>query len=119
MTLAMATEHLELHHEANHGIHCASLDKLQKLEHPVLMTGCSQQDLKFFKEEWVRYATVSNVTEENLLRDQLLHCADLPVQKMLQNTIGSASLAKMTVMELMTQIEKTAVKRQSDLLSKI
>ena len=38
---------------------------------------------------------------------------------MLQNTIGSASLAKMTVMELMTQIEKTAVKRQSDLLNKI
>ena len=62
LTLAMAAEHLELHHEANHGIHCASLDKLQKLEHPVLMTGCSQQDFGFFKEEWDRYATASNVT---------------------------------------------------------
>ena len=62
LTLAMATEHLELHHEPNHCIHGASRDKLQKLEHPVLMTGCSQQDFGFFKEEWDRYATASNVT---------------------------------------------------------
>jgi hypothetical protein len=38
---AMVTEHLNLHHEDNHGIRGASLDKLQKLDRPGLMTGCS------------------------------------------------------------------------------
>ena len=51
LTQAMATEHLKSHHEANHGIHGAMRDKLQKLDRPVLMTGCSQQDFRFFKEE--------------------------------------------------------------------
>ena len=54
LTQAMATEHLKLHREANHGIHGASQDKLQKLDRPVLMTGCSQQDFGLFKEEWGR-----------------------------------------------------------------
>ena len=95
-----------------------SRDKLQKLKHPVLMMGCSQQDFGFFKEEWRRYATASNTTEENLLRDQLLQCADLSLQRTLQNTIGSAALAKMTVIELMAVNEKAAM-RDSDLLKKV
>ena len=40
-------------------------------------------------------------------------------RRMLHNTIGSAALAKMTVIELMAEIEKGAVKRQSDLLNKM
>ena len=94
-------------------------DEFQKLDCPILMTRCSQQDFGFFKEEWRRYATASNTTEENLLRDQLLQCADLSLQRMLQNTIGSAALAKMTVIELMADIEKAAVERQLDLLNKV
>ena len=82
------------------------------------MTGFSQQDFGFFKEEWRRYATASNTTEENLLRDQLLQCADLSLRRTLQNTIRSAALAKMTVIELMADIEK-AESRQSDLLNKV
>ena len=69
----------------------------------------------FFKEEWGRYDSASNVKEANLLQDQLLHCADLQLRKTLQNTIG----LKMTVMELMAQLEKAAVERQSDLLNKV
>ena len=53
-----------------------------------------------------------------MLRDQLLQCADLSLQRTLQNTIGSAALAKMTVIELMADIEK-AESRQSDLLNKV
>ena len=49
ITLAMATNHLEFHHEANHGSHSVSRDELQKLERPVLMMGCSQQDFRFSK----------------------------------------------------------------------
>ena len=62
---------------------------------------------------------MSNVTEENLLRDQLLQCADLSLRRSLQNTIGSAALANMKVTGMMTEIEKAAVERQSDLLNKV
>ena len=82
---------------------------MQKLDRPVLMTGNSQQDFRLFKEEWGRYATASNVTEDNLLRDRLLQCADLSLRRTLQNTIGSTALANMTVAGLMTEIEKAAV----------
>ena len=41
---AIANEQLKLHHKANHGIRGGPRDKLQKLDRPVLMTGCSQHD---------------------------------------------------------------------------
>ena len=83
-------------------------DRFQKIDRPVIMTGYSQQDFGFFKEEWERYTIASNVTEENLLRDMLLQCADLSLQKSLQHTIGSTALANMSVVGFMTEIEKEA-----------
>ena len=96
----LATELRRLHHEANHavcGAPSGQRDKLQKLDRPVLTTGYSQQDFRFFREEWRRYATGSNATDENLLRDQLLQCAELSLRRMLQNTIGSANIATISV----------------------
>ena len=71
MLPALATELLRLHHEANHAVRGATggpRDKLQKLDRPVLTTGCSQQDFRFFRQEWRRYATASNITDEKLLQ---------------------------------------------------
>ena len=52
----------------------ATRDKLQKLDRPVLMTGCSQQDFRFFKEEWRRYTTAANTTEENASEHNRISC---------------------------------------------
>ena len=106
----MATEHLELYYEANHGIHGVSRDKLQKLEYPVLLTGCSQQDFRFFREEWGRYARSFNVTEENVYETsyyivRTFHC-DNWISHPSQDDCHGA------------QIEKAAVERQSDPLNK-
>ena len=106
--LMPASVHLKLYHEANHDISGAQQDRLQKIDQPVIMTGYNQQDFKFFKEEWENYTIASNITEENLLQDMLLQCADLSLQKLLRHTIGSTALANMSVAALMTEIEKEA-----------
>jgi hypothetical protein len=103
---AMVSDPLKLHHEANHDVSGAPQNRLQKIDHPVIMTGYNQQDFKFFKKEWERYTIASNITEENSLRDMLLQCADLSLQKLLRHTIGSTALANMSVAGLMTEIEK-------------
>ena len=85
---AMASIHLKLNHEANNDVSGAQQDGLQKIDCPVIITGYIQQDFGFFKEEWERYTIASNITEENSLRDMLLQCADLSLQKLLRQTIG-------------------------------
>ena len=68
-------------------------DRLQKLDRPILITGCCQQDFGFVKEEWRRYSDSSDTLDENLLRDQLLQCVETSLRKTLQNTIGTARMA--------------------------
>ena len=41
------------------------------------------------------------------------------MRKMLQNTIGTDRMSTITVIELMKEIKKTAVEKQSDLLNKV
>ena len=57
--------------------------------------GCSEQDFGFliFKDEWRRYADSADTTNDNLLRDQLLQCAETSLKKTLQNTIGATEMA--------------------------
>ena len=43
-------------------------NKLQKLDRPVLMMRCSQQDFGFFKEELRRYATTADTTDASTNR---------------------------------------------------
>ena len=94
-------------------------DRLQKLVRPVLTTGCSQQDFGFFKDEWRRYAASTDTQNDALLRDHLLQCAETGLRKTLQNTIGADRMSTITVIELMKEIEKAAVEKQSDLLNKV
>ena len=66
---------LNTHSTANHvgrGTPSGLCDRLQKLDRPVLTTGCSLQDFGFFKDERRRYADAADTTDDNLLRDQLL-----------------------------------------------
>ena len=77
-----------------------------KIDRPVIRTGFSQQDFKFFREEWERYTIASNIMKENLLRDMLLQCADLSLQKLLRDTIRSTTMTNMSVVGLMTELEK-------------
>ena len=53
------------------------------------------------------------------LRDQLLQCIETALRKTLQNTIGTAKMATITVNDLMKDMEKAAVEKQSDLLNKV
>jgi hypothetical protein len=92
-------------------------NKLQKLDRPVLMMRCSQQDFGFFKEELRRYATAADTTDDNLLQDQLLQCAEMSLRRMLQNTLGSTNMASISVAELLLEIARAAVENQSDLLN--
>jgi hypothetical protein len=84
-----------------------------------LTTGCSQQDFGFFKDEWRRYAASTDTQNDALLRDHLLQCAETGLRKTLQNTIGADRMSTITDIELMKEIEKAAVEKQSDLLNKV
>ena len=54
-----------------------------------------------------------------MLRDQLLQCAETALRKTLQNTIGAARMSTITFDDLMKEIEKAAVEKQSGLLNKV
>ena len=95
------------------------MSRLQKLDRPILTTGCSQQDFGFFKDEWRRYGTSAGTKNDALLWDQLLQCAETGLRKTLQNTISADRMSTITVIELMKQIEKAVVEKQSDLLNKV
>ena len=106
---------LNTHSLANHvgsGTPSGRRDRLQKLDRPVLTTGRSQQNFGFFKDEWRRYSDAANTTDDNLLRDQLLQCAEVSLRRTLQNTIGSANMAGISVADLLLEIKKEAVEKQ-------
>ena len=46
-------------------------------------------------------------------------CAETSLRKMLHNTIGANKMTSITVTELMVEIEKAAVEKQSNLLNKV
>ena len=45
--------------------------------------------------------------------------AETSLRKMLENTIGTNKMTSITVTELIVEIEKAAVEKQSDLLNKV
>ena len=90
---AMASVHLKLHHEANHDVSGAQQDRLQKIDRPVIITGYSQRRM---------VEIYHSIQHYNLLRDMLLQCADLSLQKSLRST----TMTNMSVVGLMTELEK-------------
>ena len=61
----------------------------------------------------------ADTKNDNLLRNQLIQCAETALRKTLQNTIGIAKMATITVNDLMQEIEKAAVEKQSEFLNKV
>ena len=55
-----------------------------------LKTDCNQQDFTFFTEEWRRFSEGSGSTDNKILRDELLTCAEPTLRKTLTNTLGKA-----------------------------
>ena len=89
----------------------------KEAEIPVLTAGCSQQDFGFFKDEWRLYEESSRTLDNTLLCDQLLQCAETILRKKLQNTIGADRMISISVADLMVEIEKATMEKQSDLLN--
>ena len=54
-----------------------------------------------------------------MLQDQLLQCTEVSLRRMLQNTIGTTTMEKITVTDLIMDIERAAVEKQSELLNKV
>ena len=61
----------------------------------------------------------SRSQDNGLLRDQLLQCAETDLRKTLQNRIGAERMGTILLADLMVEIEKAAVEKQSDLLNKV
>ena len=95
------------------------MSRLQKLDRPILTTGCSQQGFGFFKDEWRRYATSAGTEDDAQLQDQLLHCEETGLRKTLQNTIRPDKMSTITVPELVEEIGKAAVEKQFNVLNKV
>ena len=80
--------------------------------------GCCQQEFETFKDEWRRYAARLRTQDSTLLRDQLLQCVETSLRRALMNTIDADRMASISATNLLVEIEKTAVVKQSDLLNK-
>ena len=52
--------------------------KWEKIPRPTISTGCSQQDFKYFVEQWNRYTrgSIDAGADTDRLRDQLMYCPD-------------------------------------------
>ena len=95
-----------------------SKGRLPKIERPKLMENCSQQDFEFFKTEWNAYSTSAGVQPKNIMKDQLLQCAETPLRKVIHMSMWSR-LANISIADLMTEMEKAAVEKQSDMLNEV
>ena len=95
-----------------------SKGRLPKIERPKLMENCTQQDFAFFKTEWNAYSTSAGIQPENIMKDQLLQCAETPLRKVIHMSMGSR-LANISIADLMTEMEKAAVEKQSDMLNEV
>ena len=52
------------------------------------------------------------------MKDQLLQCAETPLRKVIHISMGSR-LANISIADLMTEMEKAAVEKQSDMLNEV
>ena len=57
--------------------------------HPVLRGGCSQEEFQSFTQQWYLYAKYNNGMDVGELRQQLLNCADGPLEAAMYNALGS------------------------------
>ena len=90
--------------------------RLAKMPRPTISGGCSQEIFNFFISEWERYVRSSQVVDVSELRDQLFSCQDENLRIALQRSHG-ARLSTITVADLLGEIKKLAVVRQSNMVN--
>ena len=87
--------------------------KLAKIPRSTVSGGCIQEEFNFFKSEWDRYVRSSPGAEVSELRDQLFSCPDENLRTALHRSHGE-KLSTITVADLLSEIKKLAVVRQSN-----
>ena len=91
------------------------VSKLEKIHRPSIKLGVAQDEFDFFSSRWKSYVRNCAITDPVILRDQLIECCDHELMKHLHNTLGSTLLVK-SAADIMKEIEKLAVIRQSNLV---
>jgi hypothetical protein len=92
--------------------------RLEKLPRPTISAGSNQQDYKFFIEQWNRYKRFLGEADADKLRDQLMYCPDDALRKHVSKSLGE-SADTITEADLLKEIEKLAVERQSNLINTV
>jgi hypothetical protein len=91
--------------------------RLEKLPRPTISAGSNQQDYKFFIEQWNRYKRSSGEADADKLRDQLMYCPDKALRKHVRSLGDRADT--ITEEDLLKEIEKLVVERQSNLINTV
>ena len=101
---------------ANVGGGAGGKSRLAKIPRPTVSGGCSQEEFNFFISEWERYVRSSPGVDVSELRDQLFSCPDENLRTALHRSHGE-KLSTITVADLLGEIKKLAVVRQSNMVN--
>ena len=112
-------------HQAGRGEGAHGLDgdgggklKQEKIPRPTISSGISQQDFKFFHGEWNRYKRSSGIKDATIIRDQLMYCPDESLRKHVCRSLGDR-VDTISETELLEEIKKLAVERQSNIINTV
>ena len=94
--------------------------KWEKIPRPTISTGCSQQDFKYFLEQWNRYTrgSIDAGADTDRHRDQLMYCPDEALRKHVSRSLGGR-LDTISVGDLLKEIERLAVEKQSNIINTV
>ena len=92
--------------------------KQEKIPRPTISSGISQQDFKFFRGEWTRYKRCSGIKDADIIRDQLMYCPDESLRKHVCRSLGDR-VDTISEEELLEEIKKLAVERQSNIINTV
>ena len=91
-----------IHPTSDTGSGVGAKSRLEKISRPTITTGCSQDDFEFFKSE----------KDDGVLRDDLIHCTDAGLRKLLHKTLGDG-MKNTSRDDLLKVIQEVAVVKQS------
>ena len=92
--------------------------RLVKLDRPKLTENCSQQDFEFFRTEWNAYYESTGKQSDQIMKDQLLQCADESLRKTIRMSLGTRA-ESISLVDLMEEVKTAAVEMQSDMLNEV
>jgi hypothetical protein len=80
----------------------------QEVPRPLLRGGCNQVEFKSFTQQWSLYAGCNGGMDVRELQQQLLNCADGPLEAAMYDALGS-KVNTLSETDLMEELEKLAV----------